>query len=164
MEESRLFQISVLKPGDSFCDYELFKCQLIVDSAITTMPTVIIYIPYFWIVERLSPDDLAMLKSAAKQKINSNKALESFLENDVWDDFKKNLVRHYQFERQCEVNASGRYIKQSFAKVSIDKKTNLMKSIIKAPSNISVRTGSNKSPSTTVLPPIARSTVKTNKK
>ena len=56
-----------------------------VNTAMTAMPTTLVYIPYFALVERLSYHDLKKVKSASKLPISDVDLLSKFKENDQWN-------------------------------------------------------------------------------
>lgn len=154
-----LFQVGLLKEGDSFADWELFNNKAIVDSVITTMPSLVIYVPYFWVVERIGTLDLSRIKEASKGKISNEEILLSFAENAQWNDFKKGIVQHFLFEKQNRLERAGRNPRTNHLKVNIDKKSKAMGALVKPPGLVGVRSVKpfNSSASSTHLPPIKKS-------
>lgn len=161
-EGTKLFQVGLLKEGDSFADWELFHNKAVMDSVITTVPTLIIYVPYFWIVERLGPNDLARIKDTSKSKIKNEIILKSFQENAQWNDFKKSLVQNLVYEKECRLSRLGKSHKITTKKVDIDSKSKGMVKLVGPPATIGVRLAKKltASSSSSLLPPIRRSTLK----
>lgn len=154
LNEGQVYQTNKLKAGDSFCDYELFSKRNIMDTVITTTPTVIIYVPYFWVVERLSPADLTKLKSNTKQKLENEAILKIFNQNQYWDDYKKNLLQHMLFEKQTEWIKQGKIAQYTTDKVDLTCKTKNMLSMVHVPS-ITTRLARSVS-SSNFLPPLKK--------
>ena len=98
-ERGRLFQVDVLKEGASFADFELFSKRNLMNSVITNMPTTLVYIPYFSLIERLSFEDLLKLKQQTKPVKESAEILQLFEENDLWAKYKRHLVGAVFFEK-----------------------------------------------------------------
>lgn len=128
------------------------------------MPTVIIYVPYFWLVERLGPHDLNRIRETSKAKISNALVLESYRENAVWNDFKKSLLQNIAFEKETRLLKLGKLPKVGTLKVAIDAKTHALARLARAPASIGVRTSkpSKQGTSKPRLPPISKSMVRLN--
>lgn len=159
---TKLFQVGILKEGDSFADHELFTGKVMMDSVVTMMPTAIIYVPYFWVVERLSPEDFLRLRDTSKAKVSDSVVVKSFRENHQWDDFKQSLVQHLRFEHENKSGLVLKSSKPSSIKVSIDSKLHSLTKIVQPPSKIGVRLV-NIPRSVSKFPPIRKSDSKLNK-
>lgn len=165
IKSTKLFQVGLLGPGDSFADFELLNNKAIIDSVVTMVPTVIFYVPYFMVVERLTPDDLERLREFSKSKVKSSVVLQSFKENDMWIDFKKKLVQHLRYEKEQRVHKSGITNKSTISKVDIDAKTRDLFRAVKPPAKIGMRSinYSESGSSGSYLPPLRKSVAKINK-
>lgn len=160
-QDGKLYQIGRLGEGDSFGDYELFNKRNVMDTIITTMPTVVIYVPYFWLVERLSPTDLLKVKNMTKKKIEDKVAINAFKENNSWTKYKKDLLQHMIYEKESDFIKRGKISQYSTGKVDMHTKTKNIIDMVKAPRTITTR---NMKTNLATLPSIYKSGVRLTKK
>lgn len=160
--QARLFQVGLLEEGDSFADWELFHGQPVTDSVVTTVPTLIIYVPYFWIVERLGPNDLARIRENSKAKVSNALVLKCYQENAQWNSFKHSLVQNLMFEKHNRLAKMGKPTKMITSKVDINSKTREIARLVEPPNNIGVRITKilKTNSSSSRFPPIIRSKAK----
>ena len=135
----RLFQTDVMEEGSPFADFEIFNKRGMMDSVITTMPTTIIYIPYFSILERLNHDDVSKLKLEGKPKQEDDKVMESFKENAKWDRYKKDLVQSAFFEKQSKSKISNLRDPPKYSKTNEKKNSEVLLKLMNPGLGLTVR-------------------------
>lgn len=156
----KVYQVGKLGEGDSFCDFELFLKRDIMDTVITTMPTVVIYVPYFWVVERLSPADLFKVKAETKKRIENETIINTFKENNTWSQYKRDLIQHMIYEKESERIRRGKIAQYTTTKVDMNKRTRQMVETVEVPKTIATR---NQKELSIKFPSISKSTAKLTK-
>ncbi len=120
------------------------------------MPTTLIYVPYFAIMERLSFDDLQKAKLGGVRIITDEEILKVFKENHQWSDFKKSFISSVLYEKNSHLAVSGitnREVNLHGRKIDIVKKTSKMLETVGQPKFIGNRY---RSEQRLKLPPITK--------
>lgn len=88
--------------GRSFCDFEIIKKSPMWSTYMSKLPVVIVYVPFFEIVERLTVEEMVLLKRNVRAVIGNEKLIEKYRENEVWHNLKLNLVDSVFQQKQAK--------------------------------------------------------------
>lgn len=61
------------------------------NTIITTLPTEIIYFPYFEFINNLSDEEIQQVKNNVNHLASNSQILETYIENLCWGDFKSKI-------------------------------------------------------------------------
>lgn len=70
-------------------------------SYVSKLPVVIVYVPFFEIVERLTVEEMVVLKKNIRSVIDNERLIEKYRENEVWHGMKQSLVASVFQQKQA---------------------------------------------------------------
>ena len=96
--ESRIMEIDVLGPGDSFGEYEVTNDRPFHYTVMTTMPTTVFLLPKTQL-DMIPADKLAEIKLQAKTYPTDEQLRKVYRDEMQWTSFKKKLVQSVKADK-----------------------------------------------------------------
>lgn len=97
--ESRIMEIDVLGPGDSFGEYEVINDKPFPYTVMTTMPTTVFMLPKGQ-MDMIPAEKLADIKTQAKTYPTDEQLRRVYKDEVQWSNFKKKLVQSVKADKQ----------------------------------------------------------------
>lgn len=92
-----MLQVEEIHENSSFGDYEVCNGEetglRMINSIITTLPSEIVHVPYFQILDNLSLEEVKQIQLNANPYPQNGALLKTYLENLCWEEFKTMLSR-----------------------------------------------------------------------
>lgn len=92
-----IMEIGNAKHGDYVCDHELIWQTPMKHSIITSLPTELIYLNLYEIIEILSTDDLKTIQTNIIKLPNEEEVIEKYIESVRWLKFKDVMLENIKF-------------------------------------------------------------------
>ena len=96
--------IYFLDKGATFSDYEVLNSCTMINSVITSLPTVVVYFPYFELMDNLNIKELESVRKNMTRHATDADLLNTYLENVCWRDFKGMMFDNLRISRLMTKN------------------------------------------------------------
>jgi CRP-like cAMP-binding protein len=97
IDDEIIMEVSTLTEGSYVCEYEFVWQTPMKNSVMTFLPTELIYISMFDIIDVLTVNDISILQTNIREYPNDTKIIEKYISSLRWDSFQKIIIEYVEF-------------------------------------------------------------------
>ena len=105
IKDELILEVASLNKGEYVCDFELVRQIPMLNTVISTMPTILVHISIYEIMEILSENDVMLLQANIRNFSGNTELLTQYLYDNKWNRLKAKLKGEVLYKKNFESSA-----------------------------------------------------------
>lgn len=97
IDDEIIMEVSTLTEGSYVCDYEFVWQTPMKNSVMTFLPTELIYISMYDIIDVLTVNDISILQTNIREYPKDREIIQNYINLTRWDRFQKIIIDNVEF-------------------------------------------------------------------